>query len=391
MKILVVTTSFPLSPGDSLSPFLWEYCRGLKNLGWEVTVIVPHHKGIKTSETWEGIKINRFKYLPESMETLAYSGGLLPGVKKNPLIALLLPLFIGSMYKKTLEEIRRGHFDIVNIHWLFPAAFWARRLSRKTGSVIVFTGHGTDIQISRKFPFNILARSALKIPAGLTVNSEYMKSLLDQFSIPSNTAVIPMGVDTAKFRPGVKRPSESKKVLYIGRLIKQKGVDILLEAFNSLKELYPDTQLEIIGYGPEKNALQEMVNRLNLDQKVVFSPAVPHEELPEKYREARLFALPSLIGEGFGMTAAEAAACGVPTVTFGLGGTGELVLDGSTGMITEPNAESLADGLMRLFADNDLVDRLGNKAQKRVEENFSWEVITEKFDSYFKSILNSQK
>ena len=79
MKILVETTRFPLTPGDSLSPFLWEFCLRLKKRGWDVTVIVPHHKGVKEKEVWEGIKINRFRYLPERLETFAYSGGLLPG------------------------------------------------------------------------------------------------------------------------------------------------------------------------------------------------------------------------------------------------------------------------------------------------------------------------
>jgi glycogen(starch) synthase len=391
MKILVISTSFPLTLGDSLSPFMWEYCRRLKNMGWGVAVIVPHHRGIRIRDSWEGIEIRRFRYLPEKFETLAYSGGLLPGVKKNPLIALLLPMFIGSMYKEAIAALRREQFDIVNIHWLFPAAFWAARLHKKTGSRIVFTGHGTDIRISRKFPFTQFAESALKISSGLTVNSEYMKSLLKGFSIPANSVVIPMGVDTEKFNPGDKSCCDSRKVLFIGRLIRQKGADILLKAFALLTESYPDAELEIIGHGPEKERLIEISGRLNIGGKVIFSESVPHGELPAKYREARLLASPSLIGEGFGMTVAEAASCGVPSVTFGLGGTSELVRGGATGLIVEPNAEALANGFKKLFSENDLTRLLGENARNRIWENYSWDIISRKFDRYFRDLISAAK
>ena len=390
MKILVVSTSFPLTPGDSLSPFIWEYCVGLRNLGWEVTVVVPHHKGTPLNENWEGIDINRFKYLPEFLETLAYSGGLFPKVKKNPVIAFMLPFFIYSMYRGALGAIRKERFDIVNIQWLIPGCFWARRLFRKTGSRIVFTGHGTDIQISGKFPFNRFVKSALGSAAGLTVNSNYMKGLLEGFPMPKKSAIIPMGVDTGRFCPGGAGPADSNKILFIGRLIKQKGVDILLRAFDSLKMAFPKAELEIIGYGPEKEPLFVEIERLNLGGKVIFSDPVPHEKLPDKYREARLLAMPSTIGEGFGITVAEAAACGVPTVTFGMGGTAELVLDGETGVITKPDAESLAEGMGRLFADDNLTSKLGESARQRIADNYGWENISGRFDNFLKSIVNSK-
>jgi glycosyltransferase involved in cell wall biosynthesis len=390
MKILVVTTSFPLKPGDSLSPFLWAFCSRLRKLGWEVTVVVPHHKGVKPEETWDGIRIKRFKYLPENMENMAYSGGLLPGLKKNPLKIFKIPFFVYSMYRETLETVSEEQFDLVNFHWLFPAAFWAKRFSRKSRVPMVFTGHGTDIHLATKSPFNKFAESALAISRGLTLNSEYMRDILKELPLPPNIAVIPMGTDVEKFRPGGNEASESEKILYIGRLIKQKGVDILLEAYKKARDSFSGATMEIIGYGPEKESLINYARTLGISENVKFSDAVSHEMLIEKYRSARLLALPSLVGEGFGMTVAEAAACGIPTITFGLGGTGELVVNNETGMIVDQNAESLGEGMIRLFSDDELTDRLGRNARERIEHYYSWDIISEKFDAFFKKVISGK-
>ncbi|UCE66074.1 MAG: glycosyltransferase family 4 protein [Candidatus Zixiibacteriota bacterium] len=391
MRILIVSTSFPLKPGDSLSPFLWEFCLRLQERGWDVTVVVPHHKGIRTEEQWAGIKIKRFKYLPERMENFAYSGGLLPGLKNNPFRIFGFALFINAMYRKVLRTLKEEEFDIVNVHWLFPSAFWARRLYKKSASKIIFTGHGTDVHLARKYPFNKFADSALKIASGLTLNSNYMLRILGGRGRPDKIEIIPMGIDTEKFKPGDTKPSKSNKILFIGRLIKQKGAGILLEAYRQVRDSFPEAELEIIGCGPEKTPLLEIVESLDLSKKITFYDAVGHDKLIEKYRSARILALPSLIGEGFGMSVAEAASCGVPTITFGLGGTGELVVDGETGLIVNQNSKSLAGGLKRLFADDGLSDDLGRQARKRIVDHYSWDIIADKFDRFFGDILKTGK
>ena len=112
LKLLIASTSFPLKPGDSLSPFLWEFCQRLKARGWEITAVVPHHEGILQNEIWDGIEIIRFKYLPERFENLAYSGGLLPNLKKDPLKLLKLPFFIYSMYRTMMKLSLQRRFDL---------------------------------------------------------------------------------------------------------------------------------------------------------------------------------------------------------------------------------------------------------------------------------------
>jgi len=373
--------------GDGLSPFIWEYCVHLKKRGWDVTVIVPHHRGLEREDIWNGIIIKRFKYLPQRLEDLAYSGGIMPGIKEKPWKTIKVPFFIYSMYKEALAFLNRDDFDLVNFHWLFPVCFWLGRFSRRSGVPVVLTAHGTDVHLALKKPFSMFADKGLKKSAALTLNSRYMKDLLKEFDLPERTEIIPMGVDTEKFHPGSHKPSGSRKIIFLGRLIKQKGIEILLDAFSSALRKAPEAELEIIGYGPEKDDLARKVKQLRIEGSVSLCDRVSYAELPERYGGARALALPSLIPEGLGMTAVEAGACGVPTVTFGLGGTSETVVDGETGLVVDQSRESLADGLIRILTDDDLAGRLGENARKKVVEQYSWDVISKKFDKLFRQII----
>jgi glycosyltransferase involved in cell wall biosynthesis len=387
MKILVVSTSFPRGPGDSLSPFIWEYCLGLKKRGWNVTALVPHHKGLKREEIWDDIRVTRFKYLPERYEDLAYTGGIMPGLKSRPWTVFKIPLFIYSIYRAALHATKDGSFDLVNFQWLFPAAFWAARFARKRSIPIVLTAHGTDVLLALKKPFDIFARRALKSSAVLTLNSEYMKSTLAKVFLPVKTEIIPMGVDTERFSPGRMPPSHSKKLLFVGRLIPQKGIGLLIGSFARVIAKMPQARLEIIGYGSEKATIIERISKSGIDGSVILTDPVDHAILPEKYRSARALALPSLIPEGLGMTAVEAGACGLPTITFGLGGTREFVTNEETGLVVNKGEAALAEGIERIMTDDDLADRLGNNAREEVVKTYGWEEISRRFDELYRYLI----
>lgn len=383
-KLLVVSTSFPQKPGDGLSPFILELCQNLAGRGWPVTALVPHAAGLADSEIWGNVTVRRFRYLPDRFEDLGYSGGILPNVESKPWKLVKVPFFVLAMYREALRLTTDEGFDVVCFQWFYPAAFWLGQFKRSTGASVILTGHGTDIHLAAKNPpFRFFAGRAFKRVSAITVNSEYMKSLLPQAMLPKRTAVIPMGVDTGKFTPAGNRPSQSKTIIYVGRLIRQKGINLLIEAFADVAAAVPDARLEIIGYGPEREAILQMMQSRGIGKNVTLIDMVPHDSLPDIYRRARVLVLPSLIPEGLGMTPAEAGLCGVPAVTFGLGGTGEIVIDGRTGIIPELSAVGLRDALLRIMQDDALADRLGDGAREFLPGKIGWESIAEKFDALF--------
>jgi glycosyltransferase involved in cell wall biosynthesis len=390
MKILIVSTSFPLSRADHLSPFIWEFCQGLARRGWQVTVLVPHHPGLPDRDQWDDITIIRFRYFPERFETLGYSGGILPNIKKHSWKLFLLPIYIFAMYRDAFTVAVEEDVDIVNFHWLFPSSFWLPQFVRSTGLPVVLTGHGTDILLATKKIFRFFANRAFRRAAGLTVNSHYMKGVLEQnLQLPPRAEVIGMGVDLAKFRAVIGTPSKSNTILYVGRLLKQKGIDLLVNAYIDIGAQFPDARLIIIGYGPERENISRILQSHVLETKVEMIDRVPHDQLPQYYAAARVLALPSLIPEGQGITPAEAGVCGIPAVTFGLGGTSEMVIDGKTALVVEPKQEALASALRKIFSDGSFADELGRNAREHISNILGWENISARFDSFFGDLVRS--
>jgi glycosyltransferase involved in cell wall biosynthesis len=337
-------------------------------------------------EDWDGITVRRFRYLPARMEDLGYSGGIMPNLKKNPFKLLKIPFYIHGMYREALRLAIEEEFSLVNFHWFFPASFWLGQFVRSVRVPVILTGHGTDIRLAASQPvFKYFAMHAFNRAAAITVNSDFMKNLLPSETHPKIN-VIPMGVDTEKFSPADTRPSRSKTIVYVGRLIRQKGINLLIEAFSKVVADIPDARLEIIGYGPEKSNVLEFIARERMEKNVFMIDAIPHDGLPAVYRNARILVLPSLAAEGLGMTPAEAGLCGVPTITFGLGGTSEIIQDGQTGIIAEMTAEGLRDALLCLLRDDKLADTMGANARKFLIEKIGWSAITTRFDSLFCSV-----
>jgi glycosyltransferase involved in cell wall biosynthesis len=214
-----------------------------------------------------------------------------------------------------------------------------------------------------------------------------MRSILRDLPLPHRTEIIPMGVDTERFSPGNLAPSRSKKMVYVGRVIRQKGIDNLVSAFARVVDRIPEARLEIIGHGPDREGLAERIDSSGIAESVILTDPIGHSDLPDRYRSARALALPSLIPEGLGMTALEAAACGVPTVTFGLGGTSEFVTNDETGLIVGIDDVALAQGIERIMTDDDLADRLGRNARQRAVESYGWDSISGKFDALYRSLI----
>jgi phosphatidylinositol alpha-1,6-mannosyltransferase len=195
-----------------------------------------------------------------------------------------------------------------------------------------------------------------------------------------------MGVDADKFSPEGHRPSNSKTALYVGRLIKQKGIDVLFQAFIDVVREIPEARLDIIGYGPERENIRKLVIAHRLEKSVSIIDMVPHDRLPGIYRRARVLLLPSLIPEGLGMTPAEAGLCGVPTITFGLGGTKEIVLDEETGLIVKPSKEALTRAMIRVLTDDALADSLGANSRRFLTGKIGWQGVAEQFNKLFMDI-----
>jgi len=193
--------------------------------------------------------------------------------------------------------------------------------------------------------------------------------------------VIPNFVDTTSFRPRRFLP-ESRRILTVARLSKQKNLDSLIRALE-----HSDHELEIIGGGELREELEQLAR--NLGVKVIFSGRLPHEQLPQRMAEARIFVLCSHY-EGLSSALLEAMACGMAVVGTNVPGIKEVVTDGVNGLLAGTDPVSLRKAIDRLAFDNELCLRLGTAAARFIEENYSFKRVVELEYGLYQELLQQK-
>jgi glycosyltransferase involved in cell wall biosynthesis len=212
---------------------------------------------------------------------------------------------------------------------------------------------------------------------------------------PSRTRVIYGGVDCDRFRPD---PAVARRgVLFVGRLTPHKGVDRLIRA------LPAGARLTVVGAAGHDPALPArdyplLLRRLSHGCDVTFAGPVPDAELPEVYRRAAVFVLPTVkrdcygrefpVAELLGLTVLEAMASGTPVVASRLDALPEVVRDGETGFLVTPgDVEELRDRLAQLLADPALAARMGSRARELAVDQFTWEACARRCLAAYAELL----
>ena len=218
----------------------------------------------------------------------------------------------------------------------------------------------------------------------IAVSEEMRRDILEAYEVdPSKVVVVHNGVDLNKYRPsravdvraryGIVGPY----ALFVGRISRQKGIDVLLSAARTLAA---DVTVVLAATSPDTPELQAKIASQTRDNPrlIWIDEMVSEDALVSLYTEADLFVCPSVY-EPFGIINLEAMACGTPVVASAVGGIVEVVVDGETGLLVPPSdPDALARAIDRLMSDNSLREACARNGRHRVENLFSWERIARK-------------
>ena len=299
-------------------------------------------------------------------------------------------LLYGPLLRHVQALLAAGHrFDLIDAHYFYPDGVAAALVGRRLGKPVVITARGTDLNL---IPQHALPRRMIQWAAGqaaglITVCQALKDVLVDLGVPPERVSVLRNGVDLALFRPAEREPARKAlgltkpTLLSVGHLIERKGHHLVIEALAEL----PGMDLLIAGEGPERDALERLVERRGLGDRVRLLGAVSHGRLPQIYSAADALVLASS-REGWANVLLEAMACGTPVVASNVWGTPEVVAAPAAGTLAaERTPRGVADGIRRLFEV--LPDRA---ATRSYAEQFSWDSTTQGQLDLFRKILEGR-
>lgn len=387
MRVCVLTTSFPLYPGDYSGIFVSALVNNLSTQGLKVEVVAPHDKGAKIKEEMSGVRVHRFRYfLPASWQRLAYHGGIVPNLRKSIMAKIELPFFLSSFVFRSLLVARRC--DIIHVHWIHNGliALICQLVFKKP---VILTAHGPDINYLQEG--GLIAKVARfilkKVDKVITVSDSIKKKVIAFGASADKVITIPNGVpDQNTFLNLPPKDGVDYSVLFVGRLVPQKNVQFLLKAINLLKNKLPEIKLVIVGDGPQRGKLEDYVRKKSLEKQVSFEGAKPREKIYDYFQKADLFVLPSTI-EGLPIVILEALAAGKPIITTPVEGVPEIIKNGENGLIVESNdVNELANSVIKLFEDKSLRDRLIANSRKTIRKKYNWADIAQHTKDIYKTV-----
>jgi glycosyltransferase involved in cell wall biosynthesis len=289
-------------------------------------------------------------------------------------------LFFGGLaiFPKAVHAARSMQQDgIEHVHCHFAnhpalAGFVIRRL---TGIPFSFTAHAFDLYVDRH-----MLQAKVREAAFVAAISEYNRRLIvDECGeqAKGKVAVIRCGVDGDVFRPRESRhPANAFSVACVGTLERKKGQAVLVEACRILRRKGIDLVCNIVGDGPEREALARTIDEAGVAARVTLRGAETREQVAALLARSDVLVAPSVRlrngkQEGIPVVLMEAMSCGVPVVASELSGIPELVEHGRTGLLVPPgDPAALARALERLHADRALRRRLGIEARRRVRREY---------------------
>jgi glycosyltransferase involved in cell wall biosynthesis len=370
VKVVIVAPHLPPRVGG-VETYTLHIAAGLVQLGWQVVIVTT---GARASQDHSG--------LPG-----------LPGVTvyRLPTALTVSNTPVGWCWRRRLDRIYRAERpDVINAHTPVPyLADLAQRASRAIPFVLTYHNdldkRALIAKPAIKLVYWCLINRTLRRSTGVIATSDYYAQSSRYLKAQeAKIAIVPPGVDLARFNPGVAIGEQlaaqydgQRVILFVGSLSsaqRYKGLDILIRAFARIRVSRTDLRLVVVGQGDGLAGYQATAAAAGVAGDVDFAGYQPHEQLAGYYQLATVLAMPSTSRtEGFGLVFAEAGAVGVPVIGSAIGGVPYAVRHGETGLLVQPgDIDGLAEALGRVLDDADLARRLGAAGAARALAEYDW-------------------
>ena len=375
MHILIINSEYPPIGGGAGNASA-NIARELAALGIQVSVVTAHFDNQPHQEIRDNVTIYR---IPAVRRKQDRSG------------ALEQIAFILSASFWTVNWARKNKPDSALAFFGVPsgAVAWILKLIYKIPYIVSL--RGGDVPGYRPYDFKTfhkliapLLRVIWKNAFTIIANSNGLRDLALAFDPRFEIPIIPNGVDLEKYSVP-ERDWSSPRLLSVGRIVHQKGLDLGLQTLSQLKDLA--WTWSIVGDGPQLENLKSLAAELGMADRINFLGWQSRDELTKQYQQANIFLFPSR-HEGMPNAMLEAMSTGLPVVATRIAGSEELVIEGETGFLAQTeNVDELRESLRRILIDPSQRKKMGIASRQRVEKNYSWKNVAQQYKTYLEQIV----
>ena len=343
----------------------------LARRGHRITVVAGHHRtGLPDVTVVEGVTVRRYWF----HQRLAAND--LAGVVET----------VGRIARLKQELAP----EVIHLNTLGPSVLFHLQSVARWPAPVLLTLH-SPLMRDVVGPDTLYGR-ALRSARWLNCNSHALRDDVCRHvpDMEHRSSVVYYGMEPPALMPA-PRPLDEPVVLGFGRLVPEKGFDLAIRAFATIRDRVPRARLVLAGEGPARPELERLAEERGLAGAVEFAGALSPEQIPRLLNAASVVVVPSRWDEPFGLVALEAALMARPVVAARAGGLVEVVEHGVTGLLVEKeDSAALAEAVVTLLADPAAADRMGAAARAGAVERFGWDRCVDEYEGLYERTRGSE-
>jgi glycosyltransferase involved in cell wall biosynthesis len=400
-RVVMVASSYPRFPGDTVGTFMEPIAHGLAARGHEVHMVLPWHPEWTRGDREDGVVFHLFRYSPvDSLNVFGYASALRADVAlRGPALAVT-PLALAAGWRAARAIARRVNATMMHGHWVVPGGALAAA-ALPPGVPLVVSLHGSDVYLAERHrAVGRVARWAFHQASYVTACSDDLRVRAIALGAARERAVtIPYGVDARRFRPDAtirlqrrvtwRADGDDEIVFAAGRFVRKKGFEYLIDAIGMLAPHRPRLRLVLAGGGDLECELRERAARLGVADRVVLAGVLTQGGVAEALAASDVAVVPSVRDDagnvdGLPNVVLESLASATPLVATTAGGIDSVVKHEVNGLlVTERDPAALAGAIHRVLSDRALALKLGTAARVWASTHAGWDQVAARFEEVY--------
>lgn len=398
--VVMVTSSYPRYPGDSVGTFLEPIAKSIAARGHEVHVVAPWHPLVRRRAEEDGVRFHFYRYAPvHSLYVFGHAAAMRADVTLRATAWVAAPLALVAGWRAVRRVTRQHHATIVHAHWVVPGGITAALAT--PGTPLVVSLHGSDVYVAETVgPARRAARFTFGRAGFVTACSDDLaRRAVALGADPSRLETVPYGVDVDRFHPEPSAREALRQelaaavgvpiVFAAGRLVRKKGFEYLIDAVARV----PRVLLALAGDGSLAEELRARAAAAGVLDRVRFLGNLPQDRVATYLAAADVVVAPSVRDDagnvdGLPNVVLEALAAGAPLVTTAAGGIDAVAKPDETAFVVpERDAGAIAAALQRIVDNPERARRVGAAGRTLVRSEFGWDRAAQRFERAYARAL----